>query len=47
MKPMVHSVEDAKEWFMQNSSGTLICVKKDGTEKEVDCYPDAVAFFAE
>lgn len=38
------NIKEAELFFLKNSSGNLICVKED-LEKEVDCYPDAIAFF--
>ena len=40
----VNNIIEAETWFRGHSSGNLICVK-DGVEKEVDCYPNAVDFF--
>jgi len=36
--------KEAMSWFLSNSGGSVTCVK-DGESKEVDCYPDAEAFF--
>jgi len=41
----VTSTQEAMEWFLSHSDGTVTC-SKDGKEKEVDCYPDAEDFFA-
>jgi len=38
---------EAMEFFLSNSSGELLCVRDDGEERVVDCYPDAVQFFNE
>ncbi len=40
----VFSLNEAKDFFLSNSDGTVTCVK-DGVEKEISCYPDAVEFF--
>lgn len=45
MLPTVHSIEEAKDWFLQNSSGTLVCVRADGKTLHVTAYPDACAFY--
>ena len=38
----VYSKNEARDFFLSNSSGTVTAVDKDGNEKECDCYPDAV-----
>lgn len=43
----VHSIEEAMSWFLNNSSGTVTCVRKDGKTKECNSYPEAEAFFKE
>ena len=39
----IYNIKQAEEWFLAHSSGKVICVK-DGEEKEVGSYPDAVEF---
>ena len=39
-----YNIEEAENWFLNNSSGNIICVK-DGIETEVDCYADAIIAF--
>lgn len=46
MIPIVQSVEEAQDFFLSHSSGECCCRKADGTEKNVDNYADAKAFFA-
>jgi len=41
----VNSLEEAREWFLKNSSGVVICVSGD-REQECRSYPEAVAFYA-
>jgi hypothetical protein len=41
---MVYSLSEAMNWFLSNSSGTVICVKGE-EQKECSCYPDAEAFY--
>lgn len=45
MPPTVRSVNEAKEWFMRHSSGKVLCKRDDDSERFVDCFPDAKAFF--
>ena len=42
---MVKSTDEAMNWFLSNSSGTVTCERPDGETKEVDNFPDAKAFF--
>lgn len=43
----VNSVEEAERWFLQSSSGSVLCVNPDnGDALECDSYPAAKAFFA-
>jgi hypothetical protein len=37
----------AMKFFLRHSSGSITVEGKDGKTAEVDCYPDAVAFFDE
>lgn len=39
-----HSLGDARNWFLENSSGSIICVNGEGEELECDNYPDAEKF---
>lgn len=45
MIPTVHSVEEAMEWFLSHSGGSVRCQRPDGSDLIVDCFPDAKAFF--
>lgn len=38
------NIEDARDWFLKNSSGNIFC-KKNRIEKEINCFPDALEFF--
>ena len=40
----VYTLKEAEVWFLSHSNGSVMCVK-DGAEKEVNCYPDAVTFY--
>lgn len=42
----VYSVSEAMEWFLENHSGSVICVKH-GVEKEVSSFGAAKKFFDE
>jgi hypothetical protein len=44
---MVYSIDEAMEWFLSHSSGTVLCVRKDGQQKECSSFPEARAFFEE
>ena len=39
-----YNLDEADEFFRENHSDNLICVK-DGIENEVNCYPEAKKFF--
>ena len=41
----VHSLEEATNWFLEHSSGTVICVNQDGERKECATFPEAWQFF--
>ncbi len=43
----VHTTKQAREWFILNHSGSVICVNKAGKEKECASYPEAEAYFDE
>lgn len=45
MKPIIKTINEAMEFFLQNSNGNCICQKETGEELEVNCYPQAVEFF--
>lgn len=40
----VYSLREAESWFLNNSSGAVICVKGD-KKMECDSYPKAAAFY--
>ena len=42
----VYTLQEALEWFLENHSGNVICVK-DGKEKEVWSYRQAENFYKE
>jgi hypothetical protein len=42
----VMNKEEAMNWFLSNSEGSIMCVdRKNGYEKVCDCYADAKDFF--
>lgn len=41
---VVKSIKEAKEFFLANSSGSVLC-EMNGKGQEVDCFPDASIFF--
>lgn len=44
MIPHVNSIEEAADWFLSHSSGSVMCC--DGERERVcNCYPDAKAFY--
>lgn len=43
----VKTLDQAMYWFLKNSSGNLLCVRDDGTEKIVNSYPEAERFYNE
>lgn len=42
----VYNLDDAMNWFLSNSEGTITCVCGKYW-KEVSCFPEAVDFFNE
>lgn len=42
----VHTLEQARDWFLENHSGKVICVMKD-KKKEISCYLKAVEFYGQ
>lgn len=44
---VVSTKEEAMEWFLSNSSGSIICKNKKGEEKECFSYPEACCFLDE
>lgn len=44
---MARNSEEAMEWFLYNSSGSLKCVRDDGEEMECDTFIKADEFFSE
>lgn len=42
----VYSDSEAMQWFLENHSGSVICVSGD-VEKTVNCYGEANKFFRE
>lgn len=40
----IHTIEEAQNWFLSHSSGSVECVRRDGKRKVVDNYPDAEKF---
>lgn len=41
----VYTLEEAKGFFLSNSSGSVICINDGGLEKVCSCYPKAVEFY--
>lgn len=41
-----NNTNEAMQFFMSNSEGSVKCVKEDGSEKVCDSYPEAVEFFS-
>lgn len=41
----VHNKDEAMQWFLSHSSGTVTCERADGTQKECNSYPEAERFF--
>lgn len=39
-----YSIEEAMNFFLNNSSGSVTCIKNED-KKVCNCYPDAVEFF--
>lgn len=40
----IFSLDDAMNWFLKNSTGSIICVK-DGEKQTCNDYPEARKFF--
>ena len=45
MIPIIRTPEEAKNFFLRNSSGACRCIRKDGQEKTCECYDDCLVFF--
>ena len=45
MEPIVYDLAAARQFFLTHSSGNVVCVKPDGTEKECTCYLEAEEFY--
>lgn len=45
MGDTVHSLDEAMTWFLQNSGGSVLCIREDGTEKDCISYPEAESFY--
>jgi len=45
MEHIVKTEEEAMEWFLSHSSGSIICEDIDGVRESVDCYAEAVRFY--
>jgi len=43
----VYSLNEAMQWFLENASGSIVCVRFDGTEKECISYLEATTFYGE
>lgn len=44
--PQVQSLSEARDWFLQNSLGSVWCIKGD-QQRECYCYPEARDFYDE
>ena len=47
MMDKVYSKEEAMSWFLSNSSGSVICVRSDGAERECFSFLEAEEFYDE
>jgi hypothetical protein len=43
----VNSLKKAMTFFLNNSSGSVLCVKDSGETKKCNSYPEAVRFFSD
>jgi hypothetical protein len=43
----VKTIEEAMDFFLENSAGSVICVNANGEEKECITFPEAKEFMAE
>ncbi len=41
----VYSLDEARHFFLCNSSGSIMCVHPDGKEKEAESFPEAEEAF--
>lgn len=41
----VKTLDEAKQYFLSHSSGSILCIDPDGNKKKCDCFPEAVEFF--
>ena len=42
----VYSLEEARDWFLQNREDGVICVREDGIEEFCKTYNDADFFYS-
>lgn len=47
MIPSVHTLEDAMDWFLENSVGQVLVTKPGGRERVCSSYAEAKAFYDE
>lgn len=46
MGDVVSNLEEARQWFLENSTGSLVCIK--GEESKIcKSYPEAVEYYEE
>lgn len=45
MEPTAHTLEEAMNWFLENSSGCVTCVRANGWKKVCYSFPEAREFF--
>jgi hypothetical protein len=45
MIPVVYNLEDAMKFFLENSSGSVMCVDGEAREQECFSYPEAKKFY--
>ena len=43
----VNNISEAQNWFLSNSSGTVLCVNSMGEEREASYYLEAEEFLKE
>ena len=41
----VHNIEQASEWFIYHSTGSVLCIRLDGNQMVCSSFPQAVNFF--
>jgi len=45
MEWVVNNIEEAKDFFLKTSTGSILCRRDDGQQRITECFYDAELFF--